>query len=175
MATNIGNMIAASCTLGLVYAERMLKDVSADDFARFARPGGQLVTSNHAAFVFGHLSLYPPRIIEHLGGDPAGILPPADFESLFSKDATCQDDPQGTVYPAKDVVVNTFFTGYQAAIESLRSADDAVFLEPNPVPGPIRERFPTKGAMHAFYVSGHMMGHLGQLSAWRRMLGLGPG
>ena len=172
MATNIGNMIAASCTLGVSYAERMLKDVSADDFARFA-PGRQLVTSNHAAFVFGHLALYPPRIVEHLGGDPAGIRPPSNFDGLFSKDATCQDDPNGTIYPAKDLIVDAFSNGYRVAMEVLRNTDDAVFLEPNPVPGPIQERLPTKGAMHAFYVSGHMMVHLGQLSAWRRMIGLG--
>ena len=173
MANDIGHMIAASCELGVSYAERLLKDVPAKEFARFASPGGQMVTSNHAAFVLGHLSLYAPRIVEHLGGDMTGIKPPGTFEGLFAKDVTCQDDPDGTIYPDQSVIVDTFFRGHRAAIDTLRSTGDAVFLEANPVSGPIRERFPTKGAMHAFYVGGHLMVHLGQLSAWRRMIGLG--
>jgi hypothetical protein len=36
------------------------------------------------------------------------------------------------------------------------------------------ELFPTIGSMQAFYVGGHMTFHLGQVSAWRRMQGLGP-
>jgi hypothetical protein len=35
------------------------------------------------------------------------------------------------------------------------------------------ERFPTLGSVHAFYCGGHIMMHLGQMSAWRRMMGLG--
>jgi hypothetical protein len=37
-----------------------------------------------------------------------------------------------------------------------------------------REMFPTLGAVVAFYLGGHVMNHLGQLSAWRRCLGLPP-
>jgi hypothetical protein len=170
----MGNIIAASCTLGMTYAERLLKDIPDHDFARFARPGGQLVTSNHPAFVFGHLSLYGPRIVEQLGGDVSAIRPPEQFESLFSKDATCRDDPDGTLYPPPTAITETFFAGYRAAIETLRATDDARFLEPNPATGPIRDTFPTKGAMHAFYVGGHLMMHLGQISAWRRMMNLAP-
>ena len=38
----------------------------------------------------------------------------------------------------------------------------------------MRAKFPTNGAMLAFYVGGHFMLHMGQLSAWRRAVGLGP-
>ena len=34
-------------------------------------------------------------------------------------------------------------------------------------------RFPTKGAALGFYVGGHFMMHMGQLSAWRRAMGMG--
>jgi hypothetical protein len=37
----------------------------------------------------------------------------------------------------------------------------------------MRELFPTIGSVQAFYCGGHMMMHLGQMSAWRRMEGLG--
>ena len=35
-------------------------------------------------------------------------------------------------------------------------------------------KFPTAGAMLGFYVGGHFMIHIGQMSAWRRAVGLGP-
>lgn len=173
MANNIGNMIAASCSLGIVYAERMLTDVAAADFARFAQPGGQLVISNHPAFIYGHLSLYGARIVKDLGGDLAAVRPPDSFDCLFSKDATCQDDPDGTIYPNMNVVIDKFNASYRAAEAILRATDDARFLQSNPIEGRLSELFPTIGAVHAFYVSGHFMGHLGQMSAWRRMMGMG--
>lgn len=174
MTESIGSMIAASCGLGMKYAERLLKDVPASEFARLARPGGECVASNHGAFVLGHLSLYAPRIVEQLGGDVESVRPPEAFTALFAKDAVCRDDPNGTIYPAKEIVTDAFFRGYQAASEALRAAADDQFLEPNPASGPLKDLFPTKGAMHAFYVGGHVMLHLGQMSAWRRMIGLGP-
>ncbi len=172
MANNIGTLIAASCSFGISYAERLLRDVAAADFARFARPGGQTVESNHPAFIFGHLSLYGPRIIGDLGGDLTAVRSPDSFQCLFSKSAKCQDDPGGTIYPNMDTVVDKFLSNYRAAEEMLRGTDDATFLQENLAGGRLTELFPTIGAMHAFYVSGHFMGHLGQMSAWRRMMGM---
>ncbi|MCA8996176.1 MAG: hypothetical protein KDA80_04305 [Planctomycetaceae bacterium] len=173
MSSAIGNAIADSLQLSLSYAERLLKDVPAETFARFATPGGHVVTSNHPAFVYGHLSLYPIRIVEALGGDTAAIAPPTQFAEVFSKDATCQDDPDGTVYPPMEDVTSSFFQGYRAVLPLLRESDGAVFEQPNPLGGRMAELFPTLGSMHAFYVGGHIMMHLGQVSAWRRMQGLG--
>lgn len=174
MAKHIGPMIGDSLQLSLGYAERLLKEVTPEIFARFAFPGGIKVESNHPAFVYGHLSLYPSRIIEQLGGDPSPIAAPASFTSVFSKDAVCLDDPAGEIYPAMEQVVEIFFQGYRAVLPVLRETDDSVFLRPNPMGGRMAELFATLGSMHGFYVGGHMMMHLGQISAWRRMQGLGP-
>jgi hypothetical protein len=173
MAHDIGNMIAACCSFGIAYADRLLTDVSATHFAQFARPGGQLVESNHPAFIFGHLSLYGASIVENLGGDLAAVGPPENYPSLFSKQAVCQDDPDGNIYPAMDEIVACFYTGHRAAVAILRDTDDETFLKESPVEGRLRELFPTMGALLAFYVGGHMMTHLGQMSAWRRMMGMG--
>lgn len=171
MSRSLGNTIADSLQLSLGYAERLLKDVSAEQFARFAAPGGQTVESNHAAFVYGHLSLYAPRILEALGKDAPAI--PDGFEANFSKDAKCIDDADGKIYPTMDEITTFFFAGYRAVAEALKDADDSVFQKPNPTGGRMTELFPTIGSMHNFYVGGHMMIHMGQVSAWRRMLGLG--
>lgn len=174
MSRSFGSTIADSLALTIGYAERLQSGLTAGRFARLAAPGGVTVSSNHPAFVFGHLGLYGPRIVEQLGGDAAAIVPSPRFVEVFNKDATCVDDPDGTIYPAMDEVTGQFFRGYRAALEALRAAGDAVFEQPNPLGGRMTELFPTLGSMHAFYCGGHAMMHLGQLSAWRRMEGLGP-
>lgn len=172
MSRSLGNVIGDSLQLSLGYAERLLKGLEPSTFARFAVPGGQVVESNHPAFVYGHLSLYAPRILNDLGHSSLEI--PSEFQQAFCKDATCVDDPSGQLYPAMDAITECFFTGYRSALNALRAADDDVLGKPNPLGGAMAEKFPTVGSMHGFYVGGHVMIHLGQLSAWRRMQGLPP-
>lgn len=169
----IGNAIADSLQLGLNNATRLLTGVNASQFARWAAPGGEVVQSNHGAFVFGHLSIYSPIIVNQLGGDATAISPSERFRLAFSKDAQCEDDPAGTIYPPQDEIVERFFSGYQAALTALRGADDELMRQPNLTGGRSTELFPTIGSVLAFYAGGHVMMHLGQMSAWRRMLGLG--
>ena len=54
MPRSLGNVIADSLQLSIGYADRLLKGVPAERFARFAVVGGQIVESNHPAFVYGH-------------------------------------------------------------------------------------------------------------------------
>lgn len=171
MSRSQGLCIADSLKLSLIYAERLLKDVSADQFARLANVGGTVVESNHPAFVYGHLALYGPRVTEQLGGN--AITVPESFEPVFSMTATCVDDPDGTIYPSMDEITTVFFNGYKQALEALESATDDQLAPPNPSEK-MAAKFPTLGSMHTFYVGGHMMIHFGQVSAWRRMMGLGP-
>lgn len=172
MSRSLGNVIADSLNLSLGYAERLLKDVPAGRAARHACPGGVPVESNHPAFVFGHLSLYAPRILTQLGLPAPAV--PEGFEAAFSKDASCIDDSDGSIYPPMEQISAFFFEGYRAAAEALRNATDEVLQQPNPAGGRMAELFPTIGSMQNFYVGGHMMIHIGQISAWRRMEGLGP-
>ena len=170
---NIGPMIAASAKLGLGYAERLLKDIPAEKYARFAQVQGTVIESNHPAFIYGHLGLYASRVIAELGCDPSAYNPSAEYEKIFSKDAVCVDDPDHSIYPAMDEVNAHLFTNYQAAIAALEQAEDSVFEHQNPNEA-MRQKFATIGAMHGFYVGGHFMMHMGQMSAWRRMAGFGP-
>lgn len=171
MSRSIGNCIADSLNLCLGYAQRLLKDVTPDTFARFAAPGGHMVESNHPAFVLGHLSLYACRVVEQLGQNASAVTPSDKFTAAFAKDAACADDPSGTIYPSMEEITSAFFKNYQAAMEALRSAPDEAFQRPNPATAML-ERFPTIGSMHGFYCGGHLMMHLGQFSAWRRMQGM---
>lgn len=168
----IGSMIADSAKLSLGYAEKLVTGIPADQFARFADVGGQRIESNHPAFVLGHLSIYPSRIVADLGGDASAITPSEKYEALFSPSATCLDDPDATLYPAMEEIKEKFFAAHQAAIEALRDADDEKFAAENPNEK-MRAKFGTKGSMHAFYLGGHVMIHMGQISAWRRAMGMG--
>ncbi len=174
MSRSLGNIIGDSLQLCMGYAQQLLAGVPAEKFGRFARVGGHVIESNHPAFLLGHLSLYASRIVEQLGQDATAITPSEQYQQLFSKDACCQDDVNGTIYPPMEEIVSTFMSGYEKALEVLRAAPDEAFAQPNPAGGRMTEWFPTIGSMHAFYCGGHMMMHLGQMSAWRRMVGLGP-
>ncbi|QDT02226.1 hypothetical protein K227x_05990 [Rubripirellula lacrimiformis] len=171
--STIGPMFAASANLGLANAERMLKGIAASDFGRFARPGGQVIVSNHPAFICGHLSLYVPKVLNDLQQDASAFEPSAKYEELFSKHATCTDDPDCTIYPGKDELVDRLLGGYQAAAAALMTAPDELFTAEYPDEA-MRAKVPTVGAADNFYVGGHFMLHIGQLSAWRRAMGMAP-
>ncbi|MFO0973640.1 MAG: DinB family protein [Phycisphaerae bacterium] len=171
---SIGSIIAASGQMTLLYAERLLAGVRADQFARLARPGGSPLQANHPAWVIGHLSLYPVRVVTGLG-QPAGETAfPANYESLFKNGVECRDDADGRLYPPMAPMCDFFFAAYRRAVAAVAAADDAAFARPNPAEGRLRELFPTLGAAINFYLAGHTQSHLGQLSTWRRAMGMGP-
>ncbi|NBW96409.1 MAG: DinB family protein [Planctomycetia bacterium] len=171
MSRSLGNVIADSLQLSLGYADRLLKGIPAARFPRFAEVGGRMVESNHPAFVYGHLSLYAPKILHQIGCPSPPV--PEHFEDRFSKDATCVDDRDLDLYPAMDDIVTFFREGHRMVTGALRSTPDDAFQRPNPAEGRMKELFPTIGSAQAFYCGGHMMMHLGQVSAWRRIEGLG--
>jgi hypothetical protein len=70
-------------------------------------------------------------------------------------------------------IVNAFFSGTDALIASLDSISsetlDLALEHPSR-----RERFGTVGAFLTYILLAHPQSHLGQVSAWRRCMGLGP-
>ena len=170
----IGSIIADAANVAQGYAQRLQKDIPAERFARFSAPGDVAITANHPAFIYGHLSLYPAKVMELLGTDLGATQPPADFETLFSKTATCQDDPTGEIYPDSETILAFYAASYEAALATLRDAADELLGGENPVESPLKQKCPTLGALLNFYMLGHVTTHLGQLSTWRRMEGMSP-
>lgn len=80
-------------------AELLLKGISPATFARKPDIGGRVIDTNHPAFVFGHLSLYPFGALTMLGLDATKAPKPAGFDDLFAAGKECRDDPAGTIYP----------------------------------------------------------------------------
>lgn len=169
----IADLIVATGAVSLRYAEGLLKDIEPNQFARLPAPGGKPIQTNHPAFVFGHLSLYPRRVLALCGREADAPANPPKFEDLFKNGQPCLDDPTGTIYPPMDAIVAHFMGATRAALVALPKVDDAVFAKPNPLEGRMRELFPTIGIAANFMLGGaHAMSHLGQVSAWRRCMGL---
>ena len=119
MQRTTGNIIADSLESAVSYADRLVQEISHLEAARFARPGGQPVSSNHPCFTFGHLSLYPSKVLSQLDQDSLPI--PAGFEKLFDKTATCKDDPNHTIYPSFDEVLTFFSASHKKLLKHCAS------------------------------------------------------
>ncbi len=167
----VSSTIKPGAALARGYAEAALKDVTPEMFARAPTIEGKPVNASHAAFNYGHLALYPSRVLQVLGKDAAAAGVPDAWPALFEPSAQCKDDANGDIYPSMSDITTTYFRNYDAAIAAVDEADDAVFAAENPVER-MRERFPTVGAMTNFLLSGHVMMHMGQVSFWRRTFGL---
>jgi len=170
---NIANSIVPAGSMSLRYGEMLLKDVTPAAFARFPSPGGKVIQTNHPAFVFGHLAIYPHRLMTMLGRPVGVTAPPEGWEALFKAGVECRDDPQGTIYPPMAKVVEFHKGAYEAAIALIAAATDEELTQPNPGEGRMKEMFPTIGALANFLLGSHVMSHYGQVSAWRRCMGLG--
>jgi hypothetical protein len=74
-----------------------------------------------------------------------------------------------------EAIVSQYTRSYDAAIEMVSKLDDRSLDVP--IPDPLerfRATFPSAGAVAMFLLNNHQMMHLGQVSAWRRCMGLGP-
>lgn len=154
---------AARLTRG--YAETILKGIKPEDFARMPK-GAQ---TNHPAWVYGHLAIYPDNLLEMLGRKDLA-KPDARFKELFDNGTPCKDDPSGSIYPKMEVITARYFERTDAAIKALAEADDGALTKT--LTDDWAKSFPTVGSRFDFLLGGHSMMHLGQISAWRRMMGL---
>lgn len=167
----IAETILGAARISRRYAEVLQTGIQPATAASKPRSATGVIDTNHPTFVYGHLSLYPARLLALVGRDPGAAAPPAGWEPLFRAGAACVDDPLGKVYPPFAEVAAMLLRGTDAAIEAVSRTDDATFAAVNPNEGS-RDRFPTIGALANFYLTGHMMVHFGQVSAWRRCMGL---
>ncbi len=163
----IATTLAPGLKMVLTLADVLAKDIPASEFARM--PAG--VKMNSPAFNYGHLSIYPERAFDMIGRSDLARHD-AKWTELFSSGKECLDDPTGSVYPPMGELVERFRTRHQLLLQILPDVSDDVMMGTNPMER-LRDRLPTVGAAMAFLVSAHPMGHLGQVSAWRRIKGLG--
>ena len=107
-----------------------------------------------------------------VGLDVGKTQPPAEYADVFAAGKECRDDPEGTIYPAMPSITAFFLEAHKDAIQRFATVPDEVLQRPNPNEK-ARERWPQLGGTAMFYLTSHMMMHLGQVSAWRRCFDLG--
>lgn len=167
----IARAIVEAATRTLSYADRLLPGVTPAMFARMPSPGGAMIQTNHPAFVFGHLALYPARFLENAGKDAGATAVPAGYAGLFAAGVECRDDPTGTIYPAMEEIVAHFRRSHAELFRVMSEMRDEEFAAP-PATERSRAFVSTVAALGVFYFAAHTMNHLGQVSAWRRCMGL---
>jgi len=164
------DVIMAPARITLGFGEKLLTDIRSDQFAR--SPDG--VRTNHPAWVYGHLGVYPDAFLFELIGRSDLAAPDESLHAIFGHNSVCRDDPRAEIYPPMEEITARYLSRTDAVLNALAEVDDAALLAPTPESNPLRERLPTVGAVVNFMLCPHSMMHLGQVSAWRRVMGLGP-
>ena len=142
--------------------DQMLADVPPGEMCR--QPNG---LRNHAAWQVGHLAFVRSAVAKLLGGEDPGLG--EEWGAKFGRGTEPTDDPAHD--PAKEDLVAKFAAAHEAALRAVGRADDAALERPNPIPG-LAKRFPTMRALVVGMFGTHDGLHLGQLSVWRRAMGL---
>lgn len=173
MNTHPLSFVMPGAQLTLAYAERLVSGIPSEAARLKPVIEGVTVDCNHPVFVFGHLSLYPEQLAQITSLPSAKLAVPSNYPSLFAMGAPCHDDPDGTIYPALDELVERFLTGTRALLELVPQLSLETLNMP--LENPQRqERFRSVGGFLAYILLAHPQSHLGQVSVWRRCMGLGP-
>lgn len=142
----------------------MVQDLSDEQMVR--QPHGVV---NHPAWILGHLALSSDGLARRYG--LASTLPPG-WSDTFGAGGV----PSGAAadFPARDRILDELAAQHARVAEAVAAADPAVFEAPVPFPDERRRRtFPTLGDYTVFVMTTHEGGHIGQIAAWRRAMGLG--
>jgi len=145
----------------LTYAKMLVADLDAQQMTTQPHP-----KMNHPAWVLGHLATSSEFGCSMLGLE---AKLPADWSEKFGNGST---PVPGGDYPGKDTLLSTLEETHQRLTIALEAADAATLGSQMPNEE-FRRVMPTLGDGLVFLATGHECTHLGQLSAWRRAVGLG--
>ncbi len=146
------------------YAEQLVSDLSDEQMTAQPAPEGK-APANHPAWVLSHLNVYLPIVEKMLDGE--------SFEDPKGHQFGMESKPEAdaTIYAPKAELISSFVTGHQRVAEKLRQADPSV-LENEIVLERWKPVFPKVGNALPYLMLLHENGHLGQISAWRRIQGM---
>lgn len=140
------------------YAVKLIADLTEADMVSQPVAG---IVMNHPAWVYGHISIYPPVMTAMLERKP--------FEDPIKHKYGRDSRPTSNRadYPPKTEIMSAFLSGHDRLAEVLGRVDPAVLALPIPLER-WKQRFPTVADAIAHLMLEHEAGHLGQVSAWRR-------
>lgn len=143
------------------YGRRLLEQIPDERMCEQPAEG-----MNHPAWILGHLAIAGDAAAALAGGEK--MLPP-DWGKRYG--AGSKPTANRADYPSKAELLATFERVYERARKVAANATPEQLAQPTTIPQ-MKEGLPTSRERVAFVLTGHMGVHLGQLSAWRRMIGL---
>lgn len=167
----ISSLLIPGAKQVLIYGKKLLEDISPEKFCRKPIQDGVVTPMNHPAFHYGHLALYSERIAGLFDLPKDGLQAPQGFSELFKKGCPCHDDREGKIYPSMDSITTSYFNGHEKLLELLVSVPDQVYYKPN-FEEASKDRYPTVGSFVLYLLTAHANSHFGQVSIWRRCVGL---
>jgi hypothetical protein len=157
------DLIMPAFKLNLWYSQKAVAEVPDEQMC--AQPiAGR--TMNHAAWLLGHLAWAPSNAGVNFLGLPPSC--PGGYKDLFGMGT--QPSADRSRYPSKAELLKALEDAHARLGEAVVKALPETLAQP--APERIRERFPTVGALLAGLMTSHHASHNGQLSAWRRAMGL---
>ncbi len=159
-------MFDAACrvyALMLGYAERLVADVKEEQFTLQPSP-----RMNPPEWILGHLAVCTDYAAEIAG------LPYVCSETYHQNYGPNSEAGirQGAV-PSKEELLSRLRDGHGRVVEAVPTLDPTRLERPNPVSF-LRPSLPKVGDLLMHLLTSHEGVHLGQLSAWRRAVGLPP-
>jgi hypothetical protein len=145
------------------YARMLIGDIPDERMVEQPFPG-----VNHPAWNLGHLAWSTDRGRWLLGLEPEF---PSEWTTLFgfgSKPTASRGD-----YPSRDELIGAVERGFERLREQVAAATPEQLETPSPN-SRTKEALPTVQDGLVLLLTGHLGAHLGQLSMWRRMIGLPP-
>lgn len=157
------DQILRSYDLTLGCLKRMVADVPNELLTR--QSDGAV---NHPAWVIGHLAYS----CQAIGGE-LGLQPwlSDDWAERFGTGSVPREDRP--LYPTKQALLETLSDGQRRLTDRLLAIGDAGLAEPLPDER-YRQMFPTLGHAVLHILVSHASVHVGQVTVWRRAVGLGP-
>ena len=145
-------------------ASELVADLSDEQMVE--QPQGVI---NHPAWTLGRLAFVEHYLAVTLGAEPSL---PDGWVDHFPTGGTPSGDAAD--YPSKEEILGQLEAQHDRVAQAVAEADPTVFEQAFP-DEPTRRRFPTIGDFTAFLMTSHEAGHLGQIAAWRRAMGIGSG
>ncbi len=160
----IASAILISWRRNGAYGLRLVEDLAPAQW--LAQPVAGRVM-NHPAWIFAHLNVYAPIAAAMLRGEPFDD----PFEHRYGQKSRVTGD--ASEYPAAGELLEQYRALHQEAEKALVEAPGAIFSSPTALER-WRAMHPRTGEMLVTLMVKHESVHLGQLSAWRRAMGLAP-
>jgi hypothetical protein len=146
------------------YAPKLVADLTEEQMILQPAPADK-AAANHPAWVLSHLNVYLPIIQSIISGE--------SFEDPKDHKFGMQSKPSADLseYQSKDELIQEFVSRHETIADLLQQAGDAALDNKVELPR-WAAIMPTAAIALPYLMLNHENGHLGQLSAWRRIQGL---